>query len=123
MLESERYESPTLIKHIASLICSIMGGTYLGNMTVDVSKLRRLKIRVMVAETVYYFSILSLWAAFLMGTVHVWWVTVPILPVMFVRKRFLDARIVCPNCHWRLVDDEGDVYVGKSCGHCGIGFQ
>jgi hypothetical protein len=77
----------------------------------------------MLAETLYYLCILSLWAAFLMSSVHVWWVAVPMVPIMFARKKFLDKRIVCPNCNWRLVDYEGDVHIGKSCEHCGVRFQ
>lgn len=100
-----------------------MRSTTADKASVDVSKLKRLYTRVIVAEVTYYFSVLVLWAIFYVNTIHPWWLFVPTIPVLGARMRFFNKKIVCPNCNERLVDCENNIHIGKSCGHCGVQFR
>jgi hypothetical protein len=100
-----------------------MKNTITDEVFVDVSKLKKLYTRIIVAEITYYCGILVLWAAFFVNTIHPWWLLIPTVPVMGARVRFLNKKIVCPNCQKRLVDDEDYTHIGKSCEHCGAQFR
>lgn len=89
----------------------------------DVFKLKRLYTRIIVAEVTYYCSILVLWAAFYMNTIHPWWLLVLTIPVLAARVRFFHKKMVCPNCSARLVDCENGIRIGKSCEHCSVQFR
>lgn len=91
--------------------------------SVDVSKLKKLYRRVIVAEVTYYYSVLVLWAAFYVDTIHPWGLLVPTIPVLGARIRFFNKKMVCPNCNERLVDCENYIHIGKSCEHCGVQFR
>jgi uncharacterized protein with PIN domain len=93
------------------------------NIFVDVSKLKKLYIRIIVAEVTYYCGVLVLWAVFYMNTIHPWWLLVPTIPVLATRVRFFYKKMVCPNCNARLVDDENSIRIGRSCEHCGVQFR
>ncbi len=100
-----------------------MINTTVDKASVDVSKLKKLYTRIIVAEITYYCSILVLWAAFYVNTIHPWWLLVPTIPVLGARIRFFYKKMVCPNCNERLLDEENNTHIGKSCEHCGVQFR
>jgi uncharacterized protein with PIN domain len=100
-----------------------MISTTVDKASVDVSKLKKLYRYVIVAEVTYYCSVLVLWAAFYIDTIHPWWLLVPTIPVLGARIRFFNKKMVCPNCKERLVDEENNIHIGKSCEHCGVQFR